>query len=137
MKRILLIINILFISLSAFAWQAPTIVTDAFQQKFDGATNVKWEKNNENFVASFDLAGKRMTAIFNPQGQWFTTETEIGSRGLPALAKVVLQTRFIGWQIATAHKVDKPDGTDIYKAHLKKNDAFKEVLITKNGAILK
>jgi hypothetical protein len=138
MRRTFLLITLSFISLNVFALQAPKVVSDAFQQRFEGAANVKWEKENETeYEASFDMAGKKMTAIFNAQGQWLATETEIGTRALPALAKVVLQTRFIGWDIANAHKIEKADNTSVYQAHLTRHGAFKEVLIKKNGVILK
>jgi hypothetical protein len=138
MRKIFLTISFIFFSMCVYAWQAPKVVTDAFQQRFEGAANVKWEKETETeFEASFDMAGKKMVALFNAQGQWLSTETEIGARALPALAKVVLQTRFIGWNIATAHKVDKSDNTSLYEAHLTKNGALKEVLIKRNGVILK
>jgi hypothetical protein len=137
MKKLVLLISIFFISLNVFALQAPKPVLDAFQQKFDGATNVKWKEGETEFEASFDLLGKRMTATFNPQGQWLATETEIGARALPALAKVVLQTRFIGWNIATAHKVEKADRTNLYQADLTRNGTVKEVFINRNGVIMK
>jgi hypothetical protein len=137
MRKIVLFIGIFFISLDVFAFQAPKVVMDAFKQKFDGATNVKWREGENQFEASFDRLGKRMTAVFNPQGQWLETETEIGARALPALAKVVLQTRFIGWNIATAHKVEKADRTDLYQADLTRKGAVKEVFINRNGVILK
>ena len=137
MRKMFLLLNIFFISLNVFAFQAPKPVTDAFHQKFVGATNVKWKGAENAFEASFDMSGKRMTATFNPQGQWLATETEIGARALPPLAKVVLQTRFIGWNIATAHKVEKADKTDMYQADLTRNGTVKEVFINRNGVIQK
>lgn len=138
MKGIFILIKILLISLNAMAWQAPKPVTDAFQQKFNEATNVKWLKENDtDYEASFDLLGKKMTAIFNEQGQWLSTETEVGVKALPGISRIVLQTRFIGWQIATAHKIDKADGSLHYRADLDKKGTRKEVFLKKNGTIIK
>lgn len=138
MKRIIVLINILLVSVSVYAIQAPKTLTAAFQQKFVGAGNVKWEKENEkDYEAFFDMNGKKMSAIFNEQGQLLTTQTEIGLKGLPGIARMILQTRFIGWNISTAHKIDKPDGTSLFRANLDRRGTRKEVFLNKNGAIIK
>ena len=138
MKQTLLLISLLFVSLGVFARQAPKVVTDAFQQKFNGASNVKWEKETEKgFDVSFDLLGKKMSANFNGQGQWQSTSTLVGLDGLPAIARVVLQTRFINWDIATAYKIEKADSAIHYQANLVKDKVSKEILIKPDGVIIK
>lgn len=138
MRRIFILLYILFMSMHVYAFQAPKVVTHAFQQKFNGASNVRWEKENEtNYEAIFDMNGKRMAAIFNGQGQWLATETEVGLRGLPGISRVVLQTRFIGWSIATAHKIEKADGTSLFRATLNRRGAVKDVFLKKNGTIIR
>jgi hypothetical protein len=127
-----------FTSLNVFATQAPKAVTTAFHQKFNGASNVKWEKESANeFNATFELSGKRMTANFNSNGQWLSSETEVGLSGMPALSKIILQTRFIGWDIAQVYKIEKADGAKLYQAELVKDGITKEVYIKPNGVILK
>jgi hypothetical protein len=137
MKNILFIIC-LFALLPAFANQTPKPIVDAFQQKFANATNVTWDKLSETeFVASFDLQGKKMAANFNPQGQWLLTSTEVGLDGLPAIVRVVLQTRFLNWKISTAYKIEKADKTEYYRARVTKDETSKEVFVKTNGDIIK
>lgn len=136
MKNILFLIC-LFVSLNVFADQTPKPVVDAFQQKFAAAANTTWDKLSDNeFVASFDLQGKKMAANFNAQGQWLLTSTEIGLDGLPAVVRVVLQTRYLDWDIATAYKIEKADKMEYYRARMVKDVASKNILVKPNGDII-
>ena len=68
----------------------PAAVTNAFNNKFPGATEVKWEKENaKEYEAEFTLNGDNVSANFGADGTWVETETVIKVADLPAAVVAV------------------------------------------------
>lgn len=97
----------------------PEAVTAAFQQKFQGVTDVDWEKEkNGDWEAEFEQNGAEISASFSPAGQWLETENEIEVAALPA----AVRTALAGKKIKEAAKITRADGMIVYEAEVKRKD---------------
>ncbi len=104
-----------------------------FVSKFPGATNVKWEKEDNLFEVGFKQNGKEMSALFTANGTLTETETEIALASLPAGITQYLQQHYPGKKVKEAAKIVKADGAVNYEAEIDKTD----VLFDANGKFIK
>jgi hypothetical protein len=110
----------------------PTLEAKAgFESKFPGATNVKWEKEDNLFEVNFKQNGKETSALFEPNGS--LTETETAITRLPAGVLKYLQQHYAGKKVKEAAKIVKADGTVNYEAEVEKMD----VLFDAGGKFIK
>jgi hypothetical protein len=63
--------------------QVPGIVLTSFMSLFPKATHVEWEMEENNYEASFQLAGVKKSVVFTPEGEDVSSETEINVNSLP------------------------------------------------------
>ena len=93
MKRVLpaLFSFILLFSVTTFSFaqvrKIPSEVTEAFKQKYPGATNVEWRDKLSSFSAEFEEDNVHYQARFNSKGEWQLTENEIEEADLPDAVK--------------------------------------------------
>ena len=94
----LLTIVFLFIGCTLDIRRAPKPVHDAFNSMFPGATHVEWEKVLSTYKAEFYHDGHEKEALFDGDGTWQRTKTELSFFGVPA---PVLETarEFCPWDI--------------------------------------
>ena len=138
---------VLFVSLGLIATQAmaqkvkpeevPAGVKKAFADKFTVTKNVKWEKEGEEFEASFEANGKEQTAVFSNSGQWKETETEIKESALPAAVKATLAKEFAGYKVDEIESIEAPGKNTFYELEAEKGKTAYEVQFSADGKILK
>lgn len=100
----------------------PEVISAAFQKRFPGASEIKWEKENDNYEVEFDLNETEYSAIFDVTGNLLEYETEIQSNQLPKGALDYLKINFPGEKIKEASKIISADGTITFEAELKRKD---------------
>ena len=86
MKNIIFVAALLVCVYATGCSQAtiPAAVTAAFNQKFQHAAKVKWDKENAHeYEASFQLNQKSYSANFSDKGEWLETENPIEFQQLP------------------------------------------------------
>jgi hypothetical protein len=80
LKTIILIAAMGMISYHTMAQKANTIpqsVTADFSSKYPGIQVKKWNTENNQYVASFKMNGRRCQAFFTVNGNWLNTEIEM------------------------------------------------------------
>lgn len=138
MKKVFLMLFAIVCTLSVFAVNIPEKVKNAFEAKFSGANNIKWEKENKaEYEASFKLNGINMSANFDADGKWLETEKEIASAALPENVKVLLMATYPNAEIKSVEQIDTYNNNTKYEIALKTGLFPKEVIISEKGEILK
>lgn len=105
----------------------------AFESKFAGASQVKWEKEGDLFEVNFKQHDQEMSALFTANGALTETETEIAVTALPAHVSQYLQQHYAGKKVKEAAKIVKADGAIQYEAEVDKTD----VLFDAGGKFIK
>lgn len=84
MKRLILIIAILFLQLFSYSQvtvregSVPVAVKKSFSSLYPGitTTQVVWKKNNSDYFANFVVDKNKTTVKYTETGRWISTETE-------------------------------------------------------------
>lgn len=137
MKKNILVVIALLITIITLASDAPKAVKEAFAKKFPIAKSVKWEKENaKEYEASFTLNGAKMSANFNNEGVWLETETEIKIAELPVAVSAAIKTKFTSWVVTSVSKIEAAKGIQ-FEADIKKGKEEKEILLNAEGTLIK
>jgi len=116
----------------------PAQVKTAFNNKFPGATHIKWEKENKKeFEANFKMNNAEVSANFGLDGTWVETETTIPSSELPAAVTDAVKTKFPGAVYGITEKIEKPGAKILYEVNLTVNGKKKELELSPDGIIVK
>jgi hypothetical protein len=135
MKAKNLLIALLLVSFTAFAQQVsvPKSAKDAFSKLYPKATEVKWDKENQGYEASFKLNGKDMSVIFDKEGKVMETETAIEISQLPKGVEKYVMDNYEGFKITGAAKIVKANGEELFEAEVTKGKEKKDLFFDKNG----
>jgi hypothetical protein len=138
-KKILILVAVIFIGFSACGQSEkdiPAPVKSAFSQKFTGATNVKWDKeNDEEWEAEFKLGGKNYSANFDNAGTWVETEYQISLKEIPAAVKAALDKESAGAKIKVSEVTETKDGKS-YEFVVGKGKKETELVIDNAGNVI-
>ncbi len=138
MRNFLFITVFLFTSCSLFSGKTPEAVSRALEQKFPGATNIKWGKESENeWEANFRLNNLNASANFSNTGEWLETETEIPVSRLPGSVVSAIQEADKGCKITGAAMIESSKSETVYEADIKTGLRKKEVFYNQDGVIAK
>lgn len=110
--------------------KVPAKVKSAFETSYSKATQIKWDKEQGNYEASFVLNGVHMSVLLNPEGKIEETETAIDKSKLPARAREFAEKK---GAIKEAALIVKADGSKMYEAEVN----GKDLLFDLNGQFLK
>jgi len=140
MKTSALILSaVMLISFSACGQSeknVPSNVASAFSQKFQGASKVKWSKENDKeWEAEFKMDGKEFSANFDNSGAWTETEYEITAKEIPAAVKAALDKEFAGYKVAEPEVSETQEGK-VFEFALNKGKERLEAAIDITGKVL-
>lgn len=113
--------------------QAPDAVKKSFAAKFPDVKKVKWEKEDNNWEASFEKDKKEYSALFSENGQWLETEMEIPVNELPQAVKDAINKRYPNVTITEAAIIEKADGKKAYEAEIKHNGKKVDLILDEKG----
>jgi uncharacterized membrane protein YkoI len=115
----------------------PAAVTKAFSEKFHGAAEVKWGKENaKEYEAEFKFNNTDVSANFKTDGTWVETETTIAAADLPAAVSAAMNTKYPAAPIIKTEKLEKPGGIVQYEVVVKVNGKKKEVELNADGSFI-
>jgi len=140
MKKIFSCLMTLFLSgLTSFAQpKVPDAVKTAFNNKFAGASEVKWEKESKSELeANFKINNTDVSANFKLDGTWVETETTIPVSELPAAVSNAVNTKYPGAVYGRTEKIEKPGGKILYEVNITVKGKKKELELDPNGVIEK
>jgi hypothetical protein len=128
-------VAVLAISLVACAQNPPKSVADNFNMKFQNATKVKWDQEEENeWEAEFKMNGDAMSASFDNAGKWLETEKELKKNELPANVLKAVKASYVDWKIEAVESIETPDFKG-YELGIEKGKEEHEILVTADGKI--
>lgn len=121
MKSIFILLFAALCSLTTYAQHtdAPQKAKIAFEKAYNGATKVKWDKEGDQYEASFLYQGKKMSVVYTADGNVTETETAIAIADLPKSAQEYAQRK---GKIKDAARIVKADGSVIYEAEVNGKD---------------
>ncbi len=127
MKNTILVLAIGFTTLTAAAQKikeadVPANVKTAFTKQFPGTNAAKWEKENGNYEAEFDLNKVETSALFNSAGVLLETEIEIKTSELPKTVSEYVSKNLAGKKIKEASKITDAKGIVTYEAEVDEAD---------------
>lgn len=141
MKTAMLTLGALAIGLYASAQklsesQVPADVLKAFKTNFSTVATAKWEKENMNYEANFELNKVETSAIFDAHGNHLETETELVKSSLPKPVLDALVNEYSGYKIGETSKIDAK-GIISYEVEVEKGEHSMDLIFDKKGTLLK
>jgi hypothetical protein len=115
--------------------QVPAAVKSAFEKKYAGAKEVKWEKEGAtDYEVNFELNKQEMSAVFTPSGAFEESEVEVKANQIPAAATGYLASHYKGKKVKEYAKITKANGEVNYEAEV---SGVGDVLFDSNGKFIK
>lgn len=142
MKKLLIVLSIIcFYSSKPFAQvidvsKIPVPVKNEFASKFPEAKEVAWEKDGNDYEASFKLGSKEYSALFNQSGNLKETEIKIKQSELPATVLSSLENKFSGTKISEAERIEFPDKTVRYELDVVSKGTNFELIFSPEGKLI-
>lgn len=138
MKKLILMTVAAMITSLTFAQKTqdknvPAIIKSAFQKQYPDAKEVKWEKENGNYEAEFEVGETDYSVLIDASGNIIETEIEISNDALPANAKEYISKNYAGQKIKEAAKITDAKGTVTYEAEIK----GKDLIFDSNGVFIR
>jgi len=138
MKKLALMMVAAMITSLTFAQKlqekgVPAPVKTAFQKQYPNAKETKWEKENDNYEADFEIEETDYSVLMDASGNILETELEISIDALPANVKNYVSKNYSGKKIKEAAKITDAKGTVTYEAEIK----GKDLLFDSNGNFIK
>jgi hypothetical protein len=114
----------------------PAPVKTAFSQKFSGAANVKWSRENDKeWEAEFKLGSKDYSANFDNAGGWMETEYKINNKEIPVPVTTSIGKEFAGYKIDES-EVSETDEGKVYEIVLTRGKEELEVVYSLDGQLI-
>jgi hypothetical protein len=129
MKKSVMMIALIMFSFASFGQKTkeqnvPQVIKNALHEKFPNATEVKWDKEENNYEASFKNNKVDNSILFNANGKIIETEIAITVSQLPKKALQYLNDNYKNQKVKEAAKIVTEKGTVIYEAEIKGKDLF-------------
>ena len=136
MKKLASVLVIFLFATLAFAQKEksiPTYVKSTFQKKYPTAKNVKWDKEGENYEASFELRKVNHSILMDAQGNIIETEIGIEATQLPKGVLEYVKKHYPNKQIKEIAKITDAKETITYEVEIKGID----LIFNTNGLFVK
>jgi hypothetical protein len=114
----------------------PEVVVKAFKTKYPSAKEVKWEKEQANFEAEFEMKEVSMSAVFNPAGDFIEVESKMDKKMLPKPILESIAKDYPGYKIEEAAKIEN-NGKVTYEAEVEKGEKSMDLIFDASGKLLK
>ena len=113
----------------------PAIVKNSLTKSF-GEQSAKWDKEGENFEASFKAKGKETSVVFDAAGSILETEVEIKKSELPASVSEILKKDFANAKIEEVAKIDTK-GVTTYEVEVEIGEDSFDLIFDAQGKLIK
>lgn len=97
--------------------KVPSVVLNAVQAKYPGATDVEWEKKKTNYEAEFKTDSMKLTLLVDGNGKIIQQKKDISNDALPAGILAAVKSAYAGYEIDDVEQIEK-NGTIIYEVEL-------------------
>ena len=99
--------------------EVPQIVRDAFSKEYPQVVKVIWDRENENYEASFDLNKVDHSVLIDQEGKVVETEIEIEESELPVRILKYIDMHYPRKRLKEAAKITDAKGNVTYEAEVK------------------
>ena len=113
--------------------EVPTAVKTTLQKNYPNAKELKWEKENGNYEAEFEVDETDYSLLIDVSGNILETEIEIKVDALPANAKAYISKNYALQKIKEATKITDNKGVVTYESEIK----GKDLIFDSNGNFIK
>ncbi len=111
----------------------PDAVKAAFQKEFPAAKEAKWDKEEDNFEASFDNNKSDQSVVFDAEGNILEIEVEIKVSELPKGVMEYVKSTYPGKKIKEVAKITDAQKTVTYEVEVSGMD----VIFNEQGKFIK
>lgn len=111
----------------------PNVVKSTFLKSYPNQNNVKWEKEKNNYEASFTVVKTEHAVLLDSNGTILESEEEINVKKLPAKALAYIQQNYKNKQIKEAAVITDVHGTITFEAQVNAID----LIFDKQGTYIK
>jgi hypothetical protein len=102
--------------------EVPEIVRTTFTKLYPKATEVKWEMENGNYEANFDLDEMDNSVVMDGTGKILETEVEMDPKELPLAVWDYLNTHYKGKKVKEAFRIMNSVGAYSYEVEVKRKE---------------
>lgn len=118
--------------------RVPSDVENAFDQRFPGATHVRWSTRSGYLVAEFRDAGTSAQAWFGKDGAWRMTEVDMTYAQLPDAVRVAFEAgEYASWRVEEVEKLLREGLETVYLLEVEQAEAEYELLYSEQGILLR
>lgn len=108
--------------------QVPKSFTEGLLEVYPNATQIEWERNNDNYKVEFEDGDLEHTVHFNKQGDRIRVEAEMVKTRLPIALSDAIKKDYSDYIIDSVHSVTKNDITT-YKVVLHNRNWLEEIVL--------
>lgn len=116
--------------------EVPAPVMEKFKSQYAAAANTQWDKEKDDYEASFKLNNKEMSVLMNAKGEVLEVEREIKPGALPKIVQDAIVKDFQGYKIAEASIIET-NGSKTYEAELKNGKDTFDAVFDVSGKLVK
>lgn len=136
MKKLILL-SLFFAFGIVFASNAPEAIQKQFEQRFPGATDVTWERENpKGWIAEFIWNDRNVWVNYAYSTQWVETKTQIQVSELPKAVTETIESFYPDWKVMVATKIENSKNEVLYKAAIQKESKLQEIVLKEEGTLL-
>ncbi|TDE29284.1 hypothetical protein E0I61_08970 [Flavobacterium ranwuense] len=138
MKKLAMVLALSMLTFISFGQKVkdknvPQIIKNALHQKYPDAKGVKWDKEKNNYEASFDKNNVDNSILITPEGKIIEMETEIQITELPKNVTDYVKKHYTGQKNVEAAKITDVNGKVTFEAEIK----GKDLIFDSNGNFIK
>lgn len=113
--------------------EVPPVLKSALQKHYPDAKQLKWEKENANYEAEFEIEKSAYSVLMDASGNILETEIEININALPVNVKDYISKTYPRKKITEVAKITDSNGVITYEAEVNRMD----LIFDNSGKFLK
>lgn len=114
--------------------EIPSVVLNAFQQKYANLESVKWETKGDLYKAEFKVGSRGHDVWLDKSGKIKKHKEDFPKKELPASIQQQLSSEFKSYKLDDADKIET-DGQVFYEVKLDGADQDRKVLFSEDGKV--
>lgn len=115
----------------------PKAVKEGLKAKYPKVKKAEWVKTSETqWQADFRMNDQEVEAVFDENGKWLGSTTEIDNDNLPEAVQKAIAEKYNGYTPSAIKLVEVGNQATMYKIDLKKGEREVETMFYQDGRIV-
>ncbi len=123
------------LTLSAQEAEVSTVISTKFNNMYSGVTEIIWEQDGMEYLATFIKDGFSLDATFLEDGTWQQTVTSLEIEDLPTAAKELLTKEYKVESYYYISRVETPAATQ-FSVNLETDTQYVTLMLNKEGKLV-